>query len=162
MAASILTPIILTGCGGSASSNTQTVQGTGFHFEAPAGWNVTRTKEGATASEGVGLAQVLVYALVKRYDPARFAAVTKELDQRAEQLASQLKGGEVVDSSTDQVAGRKVRSYRLEFEDDSGASRTEEIAFVLDDMTEYFLLCRRATSASDTDCARLFSTFALS
>jgi hypothetical protein len=136
------------------------VQGTGFRFEAPEGWNVTKTKQGATASEGVGLAEVLVYSLVKQYDPSKFVAVTKELDQRADQLAGQLKGGRVVDRSTDQIAGRKVRSYRLEF-GDGDASRTEEIAFVLDGMKEYFLLCRRASSASDADCARLFSTFAL-
>jgi hypothetical protein len=160
VAASIVTPVILTACGGSAAPKTQIVQGAGFRFEAPSAWKVARTSQGVTASEGVGLAQVLVYPLVKPYDPAKFAAVTTELDQRAEQLAGQLKAGKVVDKATTRMADRKVRSYRLEF-DEHGAGRTEEIAFVLQGKTEYFVLCRREPKASDADCARLFSSFSL-
>jgi hypothetical protein len=33
--------------------------------------------------------------------------------------------------------------------------------FVLEDKTEYELLCRRATAASSKSCDRLFSSFAV-
>jgi len=133
------------------------VSGPGFRFEAPAGWTVATAKDQATASRGVSLARVTVYPLLKAYAPAKFPAVTSELDSRVAQLASQLPGGRVVTSATTQVAGMKVRSYRLEFR----PGRTEELAFVLRDRTEYLLLCRRRTSASDTDCAHFFASFAL-
>ena len=81
--------------------------------------------------------------------------MTKELDRAADGLAAQLKG-KVVSSSTIEVDGRKARSYTIDY-----GGKTEQIVFVLEDKTEYELLCRRATSASSATCDQLFSSFAV-
>ena len=59
-------------------------------------------------------------------------------------------------SSTIEVDGRKARSYTIDY-----GGKTEQIVFVLEDKTEYELLCRRATSASSSTCDQLFSSFAV-
>jgi hypothetical protein len=156
-AAGLLAALILAGCGGSASAKVTTVTGEGFRFHAPTGWTVAKTGRTVSAQDGVGLMQVTVFTLEKPYRVAEFAAVTRELDTRAQQLAQLQPGGRLVSSNTMEIAGRKVRSYRIDF----SHGRTEEIAFVLRGQTEYFLLCRRQTSASAASCTQLFDTFAL-
>jgi hypothetical protein len=135
----------------------QTVQGQGFRFEAPAEWGVSRLGSAVSASSGpVDLVQARHFTLVKTYRPALFAETARELDRTAEQLARQ-NGGRVTSRGTRQIAGRKSRYYEIAF----GKGKMEEIAFVLDGKDEYYLLCRRASSAADDDCTRLFSSFAL-
>jgi hypothetical protein len=152
----LLAVLILAGCGGSGSSKSQTVKGDGFSFEAPAGWTVL-SKSGSTAASSGALdrLQVSTFRLEKDYHPALFVAASKELDRAADGLATQL-DGKVTSRSTVDVAGRKARSYTIEFD-----GKTEEIVFVLDGKTEYELLCRRATSGSTATCEQLFSSFAI-
>ena len=100
--------------------------------------------------------EVLRFRLEKRYRPALFAAAAHELDGVAARLAGQL-GGRLADQATSQVDGRKARTYTIEY----GPGKTQQIAFVLDGRDEFQLLCRRASSATDADCARLFASFAL-
>jgi hypothetical protein len=157
VAASIVTPVILTACGGSAAPKTQIVQGAGFRFEAPASWDVQQRGEGRIASSGLSLAEVLVYSLVKSYTPAKFPKAAAELDARATQLAGQLPDGRVAAANTVMIAGRRSRKYQVDF----SKNRTEEFGFVLAGRTEYFVLCRRHTNGPDADCARLFSSFSL-
>jgi hypothetical protein len=148
--------LILAGCGGSGSSKSQTVKGDGFSFAAPAGWTVL-SKSGSTAasSGAVDRLQVSTFKLEKDYHPALFVAASKELDRAADGLATQL-GGKVTSRSTVDVAGRKARSYTIEFD-----GKTEEIVFVLDGRTEYELLCRRTSSGSSSSCDKLFSSFVI-
>ena len=93
------------------------------------------------------------FSLLKPYRPEQFAAVTKELDRDAQQLASQA-GKPLEARETTTVAGMKVRAYRY---------GTTRIGFVLVDKVEYQLLCRLGSGGSDPDgaCAMLFTSFSL-
>ena len=149
--------LILAGCGGSTTSNVQTVRGDGYSFTAPVGWTIVHKGSGTTAASGkVDLLQVLHFTLEKAYRVAEFTAASRELDRDAAGLATQI-SGKVVKRETMQVTGRKTRYYAIVF----GPGKTEEIAFVLDAKDEYQVLCRRPTSAPDASCAQLFSSFAL-
>jgi hypothetical protein len=153
----VLPLLILAGCGGSTSAKTQTVTGEGFRFEAPAAWSVVRQGESVAAVDGdVNRIEVLRFTLEKPYKPALFDAASKELDGVASRLAVQLKGT-VSGRSTSELAGRKSRSYTIDY----GPGKTQEIAFVLDGRNEFQLLCRRPASGSNDTCAQLFATFAL-
>jgi len=151
----LLTGVILAGCGGSASEKLQVVSGEGFQFQAPAGWSVSRLARGVAAASGaVDLVQAQHFLLVKPYRPALFAQTMRELNGTAARLAQQNEG-HVASSATRRIAGRKSRYYRIDF----GQGKSEEIAFVLVGKDEYYLLCRRSSDASDADCQRLFKTF---
>ncbi len=153
----VLALLILAGCGGSTSAKTQTVKGDGFRFEAPAAWAVVRKGPSVAAVDGdVDRVEVLRFTLEKQYRPALFAAASKELDGVVERLAGQL-SGKVSSRSTADLAGRKARSYTIDY----GDGKTQEIAFVLDGRSEFQLLCRRAASAPNDTCTQLFPTFAL-
>jgi len=141
---------ILSACGSSKSQTAEPtvgVRGTGFTFEVPAGWKVSTPKDAVVARHGTAMVSVTRFPLLKPYDPAKFAAVAKELDRVAAQLAKQA-GGSLDAKETATVAGRKVRAYRY------GANR---IGFVLDGRREYQLFCRQAADA----CDLLFSSFQL-
>jgi hypothetical protein len=133
------------------------VQGGGFHFEAPAGWAVVRRADTVSASSGkVNLLQTQHFTLEKPYRTAIFAKAARELDGVASQIAVQ-DHGRVEMRATRRIGGRKTRYYRIAY----GPGKVEEIAFVLIDRNEYQVLCRRQSSAPDTNCAALFSSFAL-
>jgi len=123
------------------------VRGPGFTFQVPKGWNVSTPHDAVVARQGSGLVSVTRFSLLKAYDPAKFADVSRELDRVAAQLAKQA-GGSLDSRETTTVAGRKIRSYRY------GDTR---IAFVLDHRREYQLLCRNTGDA----CDLLFSSFDL-
>lgn len=123
------------------------MRGKGFSFEVPRGWLVERPHDAVVARHGGGLVSVTRFPLLKAYDPARFDAVTKELDRVAGQLA-QKAGSTLSSRDTVTVAGRKVRAYRF---------ADQRIGFVLEGKREYQLYCVRAASA----CDLLFSSFTL-
>ena len=142
--------LILAGCGGGGKVNWQQVQGNGFVFNAPVGWAV----DGAAATNGrVDRVEVLVFRLVRDYEPARRAAVARELDRVASGVASQL-GGSVRSRRSLQVDGLDARSYQIDFDE-----KTEEITFVLNGRHEYQLLCRRAADGDDAPCVELRQSF---
>lgn len=135
----------------------QTVRGEGFRFDAPAGWAVSRKTDQVSASSGkVDMLQAQRFTLEKPYRPAIFAKAARELDGVASQIAVQAHG-KVETRATRRIGGRKTRYYRIVY----GPGKTEEIAFVLVGRDEYQVLCRRASSAPDTSCAQLFSSFAV-
>jgi hypothetical protein len=142
--------LILAGCGGAGNSNWQQVQGSGFRFQAPAGWTVA----GATASNGpIDRVQVNEFRLVHAYVHAKQAAAAKELDGVADRLAQQLKG-KVSSRRTLKVAGLDARTYAIDHK-----GLTEEFTFVLRGRHEYELLCRRAAGADDAACRKLLASF---
>ena len=152
---------LLAGCGGGGGGETeatpQTVQGAGYSFEAPLGWKVTRSpSETAAASGPVDRVEVRTFRLVRRYDPSRFRAATRELDAVIARIASQL-DGRVTARRTIRVDGRKVRSYVIAYDDD----KSQEITFVLEGRKEHQLLCRRLESAADEPCRALLESFTL-
>ena len=134
------------------------MSGQGFSFEAPIGWKVVKQGSSVAATDGsVNRYEVLRFDLEKPYRVARFAAVSRELDGVAQRLAGQL-GGRVTSRSTAVMHGRKSRAYTIDY----GSGKALQIAFVLQDQTEYEVLCRRLSSAPASGCAQLFSSFALS
>jgi hypothetical protein len=142
---------ILAGCGGSRPQQAQTtvgVHGPGFAFQAPEGWRVATRADGAVARRGTALVSVSRFPLVKAYDPAEFAAVSRELDSLAARLAHQA-GQQTATGQTTTVAGRKVRSYRY---------GNRRVGFVLEGKREYQLFCKPAGGA----CDLLYSSFTLS
>jgi len=142
--------LILAGCGGGGNTNWQQVQGNGFSFNAPADWTV----DGATATNGdVDRVEVIVFRLQRPYEQAKRAAVARELDRNASQLATQLKGS-VTSKRWAQAGGLDARSYTIGFD-----GKTEEITFALDDLREYQLLCRRGASADAAPCTELLRSF---
>jgi len=123
----------------------------------PQGWQVSRKPSRVTARKSDALVSVTLFPLVKRYDPAKFAAVAKELDRVAATLAARA-GGILTERATATVAGRKIRAYRYT-RGDVGL----RLGFVLDDRQEYQLLCQAPTARGDPDdaCTLLFDSFTL-
>jgi hypothetical protein len=155
----LLGSVILTGCGGSGSSepSTQTVQGSGYRFDAPAGWLVTHEKGQSSAASGnVNLIEVRTFTLARPYEDARFRVAARELDGVIARIAAQL-DGQVTSRRTVRVDGRRSRSYVIRYD-----GKTQEITFVLRGRQEHQLLCRRLASGDDRACKGLLSTFALS
>jgi hypothetical protein len=154
----LLATVILAGCGGSSASKPQsswqTVRGTGFTFQAPAGWNLARAKSRVSATHGSELVQVATFALQKPYDEKLFGRVAAELSSRMQQIASQT-GGKL--SSQRTVTADGVRSHAY---DVTAGNQVDEYTFVLSGRREYLLLCRRQTSDAAGFCARLVKSFA--
>jgi hypothetical protein len=142
--------LILAGCGGAGSSNWQQVRGNGFQYNAPVDWAV----EGTAATNGaVDRVEVLVFRLLRPYDPARRAATSRELDRVADGIAVQLDGS-VSSRRSLELGGLDARSYAVAFD-----KKVEQITFVLQDRREYQLLCRRAAGADDEPCVELLRSF---
>ena len=149
---------MLAGCGGGGSSQptTQTVQGAGFRFAAPAGWTVTHARDTAAAASGkVNRVEVTTFKLERPYDVRRFRAAKRELDGVASKLAAQLHG-QVTARRTVRLDGRKARSYVIAYD-----GKTQEITFLLTGLKEHQLLCRRAATGNDAPCRGLLSSFVL-
>lgn len=129
------------------------LHGNGFSFSVPKAWRSQVSARVVRAVSGASEVSVQTFSLLKPYRPAEFAAVTKELDRDARQLAAQA-GKPLVTKETTTVAGVKIRAYRY------GRTR---IGFVLVDKLEYQLLCRLGSGGSDPEgaCALLFSSFSL-
>jgi hypothetical protein len=150
--------VILSGCGGGGTTETptQTVQGAGYRFEAPASWTVKRERgASAVVSGDVDRIEVRTFRLVRPYQTQRFEAATRELDSVISRIAAQLEG-QVTSRRTLEVAGRKVRSYVIRYGD-----RTQEITFVLVGRREHQLSCRRPAGAEPEPCEALLETFRL-
>jgi len=134
--------------------STRVLRGAGFSFSVPKAWRSTVSARVVRAASGRSEVSVQTFSLLKPYRPDQFAAVTKELDRDAEQLAAQA-GKPLKTRETTTVAGMKIRAYRY---------GTTRIGFVLVDKLEYQLLCRLGSDGGDPDgaCAMLFSSFSLS
>jgi hypothetical protein len=150
--------LILAGCGGGGKSEpqTQTVRGTGYRFEAPAGWKVTREDRTVAAASGdVDRVEVRTFKLARPYQPKLFETAVRELDSVVSRIADQL-SGRVTDRRTVLVADRRARSYLIAYDD-----KTQEITFVLRGRQEHQLLCRRLTAAANDACEGLLESFTL-
>jgi hypothetical protein len=148
---------ILTGCGGSGAgqATVQTVDGPGFSFAAPGGWQPAVSKNRASASHDDELLQVAAFSLQKPYSAALFARVDVELRARMKQVAAQT-GGTVSGSATVTAAGIRSHSYDVTVRD-----HVDQYTFVLRGMREFQLLCRRKASTADDTCRGLITTFRL-
>ena len=155
---------VAAGCGGGGGSPqpaAQKVRGSHFLFEAPFAWHVRRTKVQVSVSPrpiAPELVSVSVFPLLHPYRPALLAAVSRELDGTAQQLATRLHGS-VESSKTLVVAGGRSRQYELRYSTD-GHDYRQLITFVLRGKTEYQLLCRWEASKSEPSaCGQLETTF---
>ena len=148
--------LILAGCGGAGAEKSQVVAGNGYRFDAPGGWEVTRTARQTAAADGdVDRVEVTTFRLMRAYRPALFAAAAKELDAVATQLARELKG-KVVGKNSISVGGRRSRTYRIEYDE-----KMQELTFVLQGRREFQLLCRRDVDGDRDACRQLVETFVL-
>jgi len=149
--------LILAGCGGSGTANrpAQRVAGTGFAFQAPAGWQVQRGRNLVLATRDSELVQVSTFPLQKRYTAALFGKVTRELSTRVSQVAAQT-GGSVTGRSVVTASGIRSHRYLVTVGD-----HVDEYTFVLRGKREYLLLCRRRSSHDQAPCDQLIKSFAL-
>lgn len=109
-------------------------------------------------SEAISVVSVTRYPLVHAFRPALWNHVIPELDRAADGVAEQ-QDGQVVESRTTTVSGRRARSYDIEYRHD-GKDLVERITFVLRGKTEYYLLCRYEGGETGA-CDRLLATFTL-
>lgn len=149
----LLSVLILAGCGGSSAPKAQVIAGTGFRFEAPAGWTVDRTSRQVSATHDSELVQVATFPLVKPYRPSLFGRVAAELADRMDEVAKQV-SGTVSASRTVVVAGIRSHSYEVRVGGD-----VDQYTFVLRGLREYLLLCRRHSSSSAAACEQLITGF---
>jgi hypothetical protein len=159
-AALILALCGLAGCGGSSAATKslqwQTVGGSGFTFEAPAGWKVERAQNRVTVTEGSQLVQISTFPLAKPYSDKLFAPVAKELRSRMGEIGRQT-GGTLTALPSVMADGVRSHAYQV-----TSGDQVDEYVFVLSGMREYLLLCRRTSASSDGSefCGRLVTSFA--
>ncbi len=150
--------VILAGCRGSGASTPdtqwQTAAGTGFTFQAPAGWQAVRGRNRISLTHGSELVQVSTFSLTKAYTDKLFVPVAAELRSRMEAIARQTGGTLNAGSS---VTADGVRSHAY---DVTVGSQVDEYTFVLSGKREYLLLCRRTSSSGPDVCRRLVTSFA--
>jgi hypothetical protein len=147
------------GCGGGSSTTEKIVRGSGYRFSAPTAWEVSRSPRELRVSQGVLLLSVTRFPLLRAYRPPLWDHVVPELDRAAKGLAEQ-QAGEVAESRTVMISGRRARTYDIDYERD-GKALVERIAFVLRGKTEYLLLCRYERGGDTDACDRLLATFTL-
>jgi hypothetical protein len=157
--------VATTGCGGGGNQQraVQVVRGTGFRFEAPAGWTIVRSGRQVQAAEGrssPALIAVSRFPLLRRAADELGPKVIAELDKVAEGVASQQHGA-ISAKETTEVAGRQARRYDVDYES-RGRKLVERLGFVLRGKTEYLLLCRFERDGDTSACDGLFGTFSLS
>ena len=159
-AALILALCGLAGCGGSSAGTEglkwQTAGGSGFTFDAPAGWKVERAKNRVSVAKGSQLVQVSTFSLAKPYNDQLFAPVAKELRSRMGEIARQT-GGTLTALPAVTADGMRSHAYQV-----TSGNQVDEYVFVLSGMREYLLLCRRSSASSDGSefCGRLVTSFA--
>jgi hypothetical protein len=152
----LLAAVILAGCGGSSAGKpTQHLAGPGFRFDAPGGWQVTRSRGRVTAGAGNDLVQVVTFRLLRPYSQRLFAKVARELQVRMTAVAGQT-GGTLAGSQVVSAGGIRAHSYRVR-----AGSRIDQYTFVLRGRREYQLLCRRDAKKGDDACRQLLQTFAI-
>lgn len=156
-----LLALLVSGCGGGgrAAPTTTTVaariDGAGFRFEAPAGWEVKRTQRSVSAASGPDLVSVTVFPLARPYRPELRKQVAAELDRRIADLAGALRG-ELRSVGTARIAGRPARVYEIGVGD-----RVQRLLFIFKRRLEFQLLCRYGEGDGTEPCDRLAATFRL-
>jgi hypothetical protein len=143
----------LAACGGGGGGSgshpaSRAIRGNGFVFQAPYSWHVKPIS--------TELVSVSVFPLLHPYRPALFAAVRRELDVEARQLAKQ-QGGSVQSSASALIAGIRSHQYELGYPI-GGQDVHERISFVLRGKREFELLCRWSGSELSA-CTQLEQTF---
>jgi hypothetical protein len=164
--ATVALALALAACGGGDGGGAlQTVEGPGFRFSAPAGWEVElRGRSSSARPEGGAreLVSVSVFRLARPYRPALWETVVPELDAVAARLADEL-GGRIEATAVVVVARRRAKRYDIRYERD-GDELVERTAFVLRGRREFQLVCRFAADGGEDGrraCATLFSTLSL-
>jgi hypothetical protein len=156
--------LLVAGCGGGGGGEqpAQIVRGTGYRFEAPAGWTIVRSGRQVQAAEGgnsLALVSVSRFPLLRRAGETLSPKVTKELDRLVTGLAAQ-QHGSIVSSGNTRIAGREARRYEFEYEV-RGKPLVERVSFVFREKTEYFLLCRFDRGGDTKPCDELLRSFTL-
>ena len=138
------------------------MRGTGYRFEAPAGWTVVRSGRQVQAAEGgksLALVAVSRFPLLRTASEELSPKLVKELDRVATGVAAQ-QHGSITSSETTKISGRQARRYDVDYEA-RGKQLVERVVFVFREKTEYFLLCRFERSGDTKPCEELLRTFTL-
>jgi hypothetical protein len=156
--------LLVSGCGGGGKNErpSHVVRGTGYTFEAPAGWTIVRSGRQVQAAEGgksLALVAVSRFPLLRAAKEELSAKVVRELDRVATGVAAQ-QHGSISFSETTELAGRQARRYDIAYEA-RGKQLVERLAFVLRGKTEYLLLCRFEHEGDTEPCDELLRTFRL-
>jgi hypothetical protein len=156
--------VVAAGCGGGGKHQepAQVVRGTGYRFEAPAGWTVVRSGRQVQAAEGgksLSLVAVSRFPLLRKAPLHLSRKALKELDRLARSLAAQ-QHGSLANLETTEVSGRDARRYDIDYEA-RGKKLVERIVFVLRGKTEYYLLCRFERAGDAQPCDDFLSSFRL-
>ena len=156
--------LLVSGCGGGGKSERppQVVRGTGYRFEAPAGWTIVRSGRQVQAAEGgksLALVAVSRFPLLRAAKEELSAKVVKELDRVATGVAAQ-QHGSISSSETTGLSGVQARRYDIAYEA-RGKQLVERLVFVLRGKTEYLLLCRYEQGGDTGPCSELLRTFRL-
>jgi hypothetical protein len=161
----LVAAVAVSGCGGvdgKEAAAVQIVRGTGYRFEAPAGWTVVRSGRQVQAAEGgksLALVAVSRFPLLRAATPQLGAKVVRELDRVATGVAAQ-QHGSISSSETIEVAGVEARRYDIAYEA-RGKALVERLVFVLRGKTEYLLLCRYEQRGDTEPCDELTRSFTL-
>jgi hypothetical protein len=156
--------VLAAGCGGGGKQEEppQVVRGTGYRFEAPAGWTIVRSGRQVQAAEGgksLALIAVSRFPLLRRAADELSPKVVKELDGVAEGVARQ-QHGTISLQETMEISGNQARRYDIAYEA-RGKRLVERLGFLLRGKTEYLLLCRFERDGDTAPCDELFSSFTL-
>jgi hypothetical protein len=158
--------LLLAGCGGGGGGGgepaPQVVRGTGYRFEAPAGWTVVRSGRQVQAAEGgksLALVAVSRFPLLRKAKDELSPKLVKELDGVATGVAAQ-QHGSITSSETTEVAGRQARRYDIGYEA-RGKQLVERVVFVFRGKTEYFILCRFEQAGDTEPCDAMLRSFRL-
>jgi hypothetical protein len=157
----LLLGLLVAGCGG-GHAPAKLVDGTGYSFEAPGDWAVSRVvgQVSVAPEHGEELVRVSRLPLIRRFRPSLWAKVVPELDRAAATLARQ-QAGSTASAQDVTIGGEPARTYDVRYTH-AGAALVERITFVLREKTEYFLLCRFERRHGSSACALLLRSFSLS
>jgi hypothetical protein len=150
----LLLVLALPACGGSGpkSPGTQLVRGSGYSFEAPADWAVSRARDVVRATKEQALISVTVFPRVRAVKGIAWDVLVREMDRAARSVAAQ-EGAELAKSETVSIDSHRARAYSLERGDVE-----ERLAFLIAGRRQYQLFCQNADDA----CDRLLESFSLS
>ena len=143
----------LPACGGSGPNAPagRLIRGSGYSFEAPTDWVVSRARNVVSARHERALISVTVFPRVRGVSGVAWDVLAREMDRAARSVAVQ-EGAKLAKSETVTIGSQRARAYTLEHGDVE-----QRLAFLVTGRRQYQLFCQNAADA----CDRLLESFSL-